>query len=138
MKKNLHKKDVLGLLASFQNEINSHSLTKNQMLDEVRLMHFRVRPMQGNWGGMDLTNTRFVEALWSLGKLDELYHREVSKFPKKDQAVFFRYMHSLHATFTRMLQDDLAAMRPKNESSVDEGGFEVEVFRQFPDKSQLN
>jgi len=139
MKKRKKKQDVFSRLAAFAKAIKTNKPSQQDMMDEVRLMHFRVRPMQGDLGSVDLSDTRFIEALWSLGKLDELYQSEICDYPKKQRDIFFEYMSSMHANYARMLQDDFAALTPEEVLGSDgPEAIEIEIFRQLPDRSRLN
>ena len=50
------------------------------MFEEVRMMKFKIKPIQGDVSAFNLKNERFIESLWSLGKLDEFFHKE---FPEQ-------------------------------------------------------
>ena len=49
------------------------------MYEEIRMMKFRIRPLQGNVLSVNLNNEKFIEVLWSMGKLDEFYGDKQNK-----------------------------------------------------------
>ena len=61
------------------------------MFEEVQMMKFKIKPIHGDVSAFNLKNISFIESLWSLGKLDEFFHREFPQLSKKDQEVFLRF-----------------------------------------------
>lgn len=122
--------DVIKIFDNFQKSIKkkpSHKL----MMDEVRMMKFKVRPMQGDILSFNLQDKRFIEALWSLGKLDELFQNKYQKLSSKDKGVFFRIFDSMY----QRLQLELGKinLRRDRTSSIFPT-VEIEIFKEQKQK----
>ena len=78
MRKKINK-DILSLINNIQKIISTKPNT-DQMFEEVRMMKFKIKPIQGDLMSFNLKNQHFIESLWSLGKLDEFFFREVLVF----------------------------------------------------------
>lgn len=106
------------------------------MYDEVRMMHFKIRPLQGDISHLDLKDKVFLEALWSLGKLDEFFKKEGSKYNKREREIFFRYFDSLHARFARSLQK--VRLEPSEDADDPSPFIEMEIYREDIRKKKIN
>lgn len=135
-KKNISKKDILNVIADFQKSISDNTLSVQQMYDEVRMMHFKIRPLQGDISHIDLKDKVFLEALWSLGKLDEFFKREGSKYNKREREIFFKYFDSLHNRFARSLQR--VRLEPSEDIEDPSPFIEMEIFREDVRKKSIN
>lgn len=135
-RKNISKKDILHVIADFQKAITTNTLSVSQMYDEVRMMHFKIRPLHGDISHIDLKDKMFLEALWSLGKLDEFFRREGSKYNKREREIFFKYFDSLHARFAKSLQK--VRLEPAEDMDDHSPFVEMEIFREDTHKERVN
>ena len=71
--------------------------------EEIRMMKFRIRPLQGNVLSVNLNNEKFIEVLWSMGKLDEFYQSEFSSLTPKNKQLFIKIFEDLHIQFQEEL-----------------------------------
>lgn len=118
--------EVLGLLREFQKNVLENMPTAEKMHEEIMMMSFKIRPLQGDIEAIDLKNIRFVETLWSLGKLDEFLQKEAPHLNRQEKKVFFRYLDGIHSRLQEKFnQLSLKPERAKNAPPV----FEMEIFR---------
>lgn len=122
--------DVLQIFDTFQKAIQNKPPHK-QMINEVRMMKFKVRPMQGDILLFNLQDERLIEALWSLGKLDELFHNKYQKLSLKEKGVFFRIFDSMY----QKLQSDLGRINLRRDKTSDiSPTVEIEIFKEQKQK----
>ncbi len=127
-------KDVLEIVSRFQKTLMNKP-TQAQMLDEIRMMKFKVRPTQGDIAIIDLHDSRFIETIWSLGKIDELFQKEYQKLPAKKKGIFFNIFDNLYQKF----QSDLNGLSLRREKGTKTNPpFEIEIFRERPIGKKLN
>src|SRR3990167_7662310 len=123
-KKNI---DVLHVLAEFQKNILEKKPTMDKMYDEVQMMHFKIRPLQGDVSLLNLSDTNLIEALWNLGKLDEFFRTQKDQLTQKQKQIFFQFLENLYDQF----QDKLSNVRlkPIEEMQVS-SSVEMEIFKE--------
>lgn len=128
--KTRNETDVLQIFDIFQKSIQKKPPHK-LMMDEVRMMKFKVRPMQGDILLFNLQDGRLIEILWSLGKLDDLFHNKYQKLSQKDKGVFFRIFDSMY----QKLQLELGRINLRRDkvSSVSPT-VEIEIFKEQKQK----
>ena len=95
-------KNMSQLVGSFQSLVKNKPPI-NQMYEEIRMMKFRIRPLQGNVLSVNLNNEKFIEVLWSMGKLDEFYQNEFSSLTPKNKQLFIKVFEDLHIQFQEEL-----------------------------------
>ncbi|MBI3366810.1 hypothetical protein HY041_04260 [Candidatus Roizmanbacteria bacterium] len=122
--------DVLKIFDTFQKSLQQKP-SYEQMVNEVRMMKFKIRPMQGDVLSFDLQDARLIEVLWSLGKLDELFQDKYQKLSQKDKGVFFRIFDSMYQRIQSELgKINLRKDRTSNISSM----VEIEIFKEGKQK----
>lgn len=126
--------DVLAIINDFKKIIDSKpSATK--MMEEVRMMKFKVRPIQGDISEFNLKNDRLLEMLWSLGKLDEFFQKELTDLPTKEKKVFVRIFDGLYQQF----QSELNGINlKKNKFGNPPPVLEMEIFREKHTIKKIN
>lgn len=117
--------DVFEMISEFQTNVLNKKPSFNQMFDEVRLMRFKIRPLNGEINMLDINNNSFIEMLWGLGKLDEFYQGHVEKLPNDQKQVFFRIFDDLYQKF----QQELNKVSIKKEEPAQGTSFEMEIFK---------
>jgi len=128
MKKN--KIDVIRIFDLFQKSIQRKPSYK-EMIEEVRMMKFKVRPMQGDVLLFNLRDERLIEVLWNLGKLDELFQNKYKKLSSQDKGVFFRIFDGMYQRLqTELSQINLRRDKPSNISPT----VEMEIFKEQKQK----
>ena len=118
--------DVLDLVYSFQKKILENKPPQEQMYLDVRMMQFKIRPLQGDVSLLNLKNEHFIEILWSLGKLDEFFQGHIKQVSNKQKNTFYKLFDELYARF----QNELNKINLQKEKSNDiSAGFEMEIFK---------
>ncbi|MBI5127306.1 hypothetical protein HZA76_02515 [Candidatus Roizmanbacteria bacterium] len=125
MGKRTHK-DILELIRSFQNFLDKKpSLTK--MYEEIQMMKFKVRPIQGDLSAVNLKNEKFITTLWSLGKLDEFFQKEFYQLGEKNKDLFKKVFDSIYERY----QNDLNRVSLLWERTPTKESFlEVEIYKE--------
>ncbi len=99
----------------------------NVMYEEVRMMKFKIKPLQGDVTLLDLNNQGLIETLWQLGKLDEFFHKEFKKLTPSQQEIFFNFFNDMHAKLQHNLNHiNLKAGKIPPPSSI----FEMEIIKE--------
>jgi hypothetical protein len=129
------KKDVIKVLGNIQKLLGSKPSTQ-QMFRDVQMMKFRVRPIQGDILAFDLNNRKFIETLWSLGKLDEIFQKEYYGLSTKDKEIFMKVFDGVYKKHQEELNNvNLDMHRPASKKS---SLIEVEIFKEKLLKKQTN
>jgi hypothetical protein len=134
MRKKINK-DVLSLFGNIQ-KIISAKPTINQMFEEVQMMKFKIRPIKGDLMSFNLKNEQFIESLWSLGKLDEFFHKEFPVLSKKEKEVFIKIFDSIYFKYQQQLNQ--ANLQQKKISLTKTGLLELEIYKEGKLKKKVN
>lgn len=119
--------DVLEMINSFQKSLNKKP-SPEKMYEEIKMMKFKVRPIQGNLSEVNLNNEKFVETLWSLGKLDEFFQKEFYRLSAKNKNLFMKIFEEIYEKY----QQDLNRVNLQWEKIPNKQRFlEVEIFKEI-------
>lgn len=128
-------KDVISLFGSIQKVISSKP-SINQMFDEVQMMKFKIKPIQGDLMSFNLKNHQFIESLWSLGKLDEFFYKVVPDLNKREKEVFMRIFDSLYFKYQQQLNQ--TNLQQKKVTLTKTGLLELEIYKEGKLKKRVN
>jgi len=128
-------KDILSLINNIQKIISTKPNT-NQIFEEVQMMKFKIKPLQGDVSAFNLKNEKFIESLWSLGKLDEFFRKEFPQLSKKEQEVFLRFFDSLYIKYQQQLNQ--VNLQPAKMTLIRTGLLELEIFKEGKLRKKVN
>lgn len=135
LRKNEKREDVMSLLSYYQKTVIANKPSLEIMLDEIKMMNFKIRPLSGDFSVINGMDSKLIEMIWNLGKLDQLYREKENLLKSKDRKLFMKFFESLHEKF----QKDLGFMKLKNvEESEPSNILEMEVFREAPRRRMVN
>ena len=118
-------KDILEMISNFQKFLD-HKPSLKKMYEEIQMMKFKIRPIQGDLSNVNLKNEEFISTLWSLGKLDEFFQKEFTALPQKNKELFNRVFESIYQRY----QQELNKVNLHFErASRRENYLEVEIFK---------
>lgn len=126
--------DLLLILADFQKNILGSRPTIETMKDEVRMMHFKIRPVQGDVSLLNFGEHKLIETLWNLGKLDEFYQKHNDRLTPLQKSVFFKFFDELYHKFQNQL--NRLNLRASSQHTEIPSTIEMEIFKD--DSSKRN
>src|SRR3990167_7862228 len=95
--------DLIEDIVNFQKELIKNKLSHNIMYDQVRMMRYKIRPLQGDISALDFKNEKFIEILWNLGKLDEFFNKKKSLLDKKQKEILYGFLENIYAKLQHQL-----------------------------------
>jgi hypothetical protein len=122
-----NKTDLYETIRSFQQTTLAKKPTLDEMISEVRLMNFKIRPVSGNISTLDFKNMEFIDALWSLGKLDEFFRIEFQNIEDNDKDIFFRLVEEMRTNLQQRLNKSQLIKTVTREEQL---FFEIEIFKE--------
>ncbi len=126
--------DVLRLVSIFQSFVKNKP-TPGRMYEEIQMMRFKVKPLQGNLTEVNLRNQKFLETLWSLGKLDEFFQKEYPKLSFKNKQIFTKIFDDLYHKY----QQDLNKINLyQNKFTRQNPVLEIEIFKETDNQKKTN
>ncbi len=118
--------DLLLILADFQRNTLESKPSIEAMMDEVRMMHFKIRPLQGDVSLLDLREDKLIETLWNLGKLDEFYQKHNNRLSSNQKSIFFNFFDEIYGKF----QNQLNKLNLRSTVKTDvPSTIEMEIFK---------
>jgi len=111
------KNKVLDLIKKITFEIESAKPSKKQMIEDVKMMNFKIRPLIGDVFDLVKKEVGFLESLWKIGKIEEIVSGGVSKLNNEEKEIFFRYLDDFQNQMERKISSiikDLPAEESKN------------------------
>lgn len=111
--------------------------TLKEMKEEVRLMGFHIRPLDGNPAIIsELKNDKLIEALWTLGKIDILMEKNFHRLTNEQKKIILQSIEQIEKKNDLTLPiEKLPSIRNKgNKASY----LMIEIFRKSHLKNSIN
>lgn len=125
--KKRNQQDALQLLEVFQKSVLQNKPPLEDMISEIRMMKFKIKPLQGDFSRVNFSDHTLIEILWSLGKMDEFFQSQFSSIKIGQRGTFYHYFNSLQ----RKLQDDLNKLNLREgHSTIKPSILEMEIFKE--------
>lgn len=126
---------VLELFSGFRKNLEVKP-PQSVMYEEIRMMKFKVKPLQGDITLLDFGNPQLIETLWQLGKLDEFFDLQFKKLTPSQQEVFFNFFNDMH----NRLQSSLSRINLKSgvKSPQSSTVFEMEIIKERSERKKKN
>jgi hypothetical protein len=122
------KLDLFDEIAKFQKNLIKNKPSLKDMYDEVRMMRYKIRPLQGDISYLNLKNKKFIEILWNLGKLDDFFNKNKKELDKKGEEIFKNFFDNLYSKLQNQLNKlDLKIEEKLNMPTV----IEMEIIREI-------
>ena len=132
--KNKKKSDILEEIARFQKNIIKNKPSLKEMYDQVRMMRYKIKPLQGDISYLNLKNREFIEILWHLGKLDDFFNENKKDLSIKQKEIFYDFFENLYSKLQTQLNSlDLKIKKSINMPLI----IEMEIIREIK-KTKLN
>lgn len=123
-------KNIIELIKIFQKFLDKKPPFK-KMYEEVQMMKFKIRPIQGDLSRINFNNKEFISTLWSLGKLDEFFQKEFYKLTDKNKEIFLKIFENIYEKY----QIELNRINLHIEKTSNNSGFlEIEIFKEVKNK----
>lgn len=121
-------KDIIDELINFQKTLEKKpSLT--EMFAQVKMMKFKFRPMQGSLTNFDFNNKKFIEILWSLGKLDEFFTEKIKMLDNDEKKEkFFEFFSQIFNDYQQRLNKLPLSTIKKNSNQI-KNILEIEIYK---------
>jgi len=126
--KNEKNADLFDMISAFQRDVLANKPPTTQMYDEIRMMRFKIRPVNGKIAQLDFKNEQFIEMLWSLGKMDDFFKSNIHQFNDHERHTFFRLFDDMHRRFQSKFKK--LALKDQNPQKKNHTAFELEIFKE--------
>ena len=137
MKKKDSTPDMLRLFKSFKAEVLDKKPNHEQMVRDVYMMKFKIRPLQGDVSKLNFSNATFVETIWQLGKMDDFIEKNLHKIDKKQENAFLHYFEGMY----KQLQNTLNSLHfgvQKGDMFIKRDFVEMEIYKERTSKKLSN
>jgi len=128
---------MLRLFKSFKAEVLDKKPNHEQMVRDVYMMKFKIRPLQGDVSKLNFSNATFVETIWQLGKMDDFIEKNLHKIDKKQENAFLHYFEGMY----KQLQNTLNSLHfgvQKGDMFIKRDFVEMEIYKERTSKKLSN
>jgi hypothetical protein len=123
-----NKVDMFDVVSKFNEEVMKNKPSVDTMKIEIRMNALKIRPYAGDVFHLNMSNTQFIDALWSILKLEEYVLKTEKKLPRKEVMTFYQLM----GQYREKLQEQInrVDMRlPHIKKQGIENPVTIEIFR---------
>lgn len=137
MKKAKHPKyTALKLLKEVLADVNDRKPSQEEMLKEVKMMNFKIRPVDGDIFNMMTKNVGFLESLWRIGRIEKIVIKAKDRLSFEEKELFFDYLDELEMQMQTKYDKLLDTVIPDEKKKAKL--ITLEVFKEAKFKKDIN
>lgn len=122
------KNKVLDLIKKITFEIESARPSRERMIEDIKMMNFKIRPLVGDIFELAKREMGFLESLWKIGKIEEIVFGGVSKLNDEEREIFFHYLNNFQSQIERKISSIMKQSLP--EGSKNAYVLELEIIKE--------
>lgn len=122
------KPDPVDLAAQFREEVIQKKPSLDHMKTEIQMNALKIRPFVGDVFHLNMSNRQFIEALWSILKLEEYVEKSSRSLASKDAIVFYNLMKQYKNKFQEQI-NRIDMRLPHIKQQGLENPITIEIFR---------
>lgn len=126
---------IFDLFQTFQKSLDNQPPVA-AMREEISMMNFKIKPVQGDISFLDFNNQQLIEVLWKLGKLDDFFQKEFKKLAVDQQTVFLNFFQNLHGDLQKKLNQLNLKSNKNTMSSIP--FLEMEIIKERQETKKTN
>lgn len=126
--RNIPHKTAFTLIQKMKREIEETQPSTQLMIDEIKMMRFKIRSVQGDIDFLTKKNHGFITALWKIGKIDEIVSIEAQQLDEEEKKIFFNYIESQQYNMQKELHVNLPATSHTSQNQV--AILEIEIVKE--------
>lgn len=131
------KLNVLDLIQRISAEVERAEVSKERMLEDIKMMNLKVKPVTGDIFTLTNKDIGFVESLWKLGKIEEMISDKLDLLDEQDKDVFFNYLDDLQFRTQQQIAVAISELPKKERKKMQL--LELEIFKdKFIDHTKAN
>lgn len=135
---NKKRETFFQLLLELKNILNKKP-SLEEMKEEVRLMGFHIKPLDGNPAIISkVKNDKFIEALWTLGKIDILMEKNFHRLTSEQKKIILQSIEEIEKKNDLTLPlEELSSFKNDNDKNTSPY-LMIEIFRKSHLKKIIN
>lgn len=104
--------NVVNLIKKIMIEIEQARPTKEEMLQDLKLMNLKVRPIVGDIFMLNSGEHGLLETLWRIGKIEEIFMVAADTLGENERGTLFKYLESVESQSQRKIKDAIENLTP--------------------------
>lgn len=122
------KTNALDLIRKITNDIEKYKPSKEIMMEEIKMMNFKVKPVSGDIFSLTKKDIGFVESLWKLGKVEEMVADKIDNLEENEKDIFFNYLDDLQVRTQQEIAVAISQLPKKEQKKMQY--LELEIFKE--------
>lgn len=130
------KNTAFHFIQEVMREVTMIKPTTQEMLRDIKMMDFKVRPVMGDLFALAHKQTGLLEQLWRIGKIEDIVRRAITTLDGNERGLFFNYIDNLE----REMQE--RASKELHELPLQDGEKQrlvtLEIFKEAHKRKKVN
>lgn len=122
------KLTALDLIKKIDSQIEKARPSKEEMLEDIKMMKFKIRPVTGDIFALKDKDIGFLQSLWKLARIEELVAGQVERLSGGEKEIFFSYLEDLQFKTEEKIALAIRRLPVKEKKNIKV--LELEVFRE--------
>lgn len=136
-KKIIHEKSTaLHFIQEVITEVDTVKPTKQEMIRDVQMMNFKIRPLSGDLFMLAKRYGSLLEQLWRIGKTEAIIRKAITMLDDNERQLFFTYIDNVE----KKMQEN--ALKKLHDVPMNNGDKQkivtLEIFKEAKERKKIN
>ncbi len=124
------------LLKEVLSDVNDKKPSPDEMMKEIKMMNFKIRPIDGDIFSLTTKNVRFIESLWRIGRIEKIVIKAQDRLSTDEKELFFDYLDELELQMQDKYGKLLDNLTPDEQKKLKL--ITLEIFKEVKFKKDIN
>ncbi len=130
------KNSALFFIKEVMTEVTTIKPSAQEMLRDIKMMDFKVRPVSGDLFALAMKQTGLLEQLWRIGKIEEIVRRAIMSLNSHERGLFFNYIDTLEKQMHEETSKEM--QRIQRHDGKDHQMVTLEIFKEAKRQKKAN
>lgn len=99
-------------------QIQQAQPTREEMLEDIKLMKFKIKPLSGDINNINGVDNSFIESLWRIGRIDLILKTHFNKLSDEEKASVVQFLKHLEEKTEDGVRHDIDALSPQQKKQA--------------------
>lgn len=131
------RKTVVDIIRQISDEVEDRQLPFELMVQDIQMMQFKIRSVIGDISSLQTSSGEFIQALWRIGKIDEIVQSSLAELGEDDQEALLSYFKDIESQSRRLIRGSFN--QPTSSGTNKKAKIlKLEIFKDMPVKSSIH
>lgn len=131
----MNKITATDVIQKLMSQVEGKKPTAKEMLEDLRVMQFKVKPLYGDITSLTKIYSHFIESVWNMTKIDEIVNRYMDDLDDYGQDQVLNFLDDMESRQVGQMKQMVGHLSEEEIGSLD--SLRLEIYRSPKGKKKI-